>query len=127
MPKITTRRWNDRPLRGEGVRILICRFRPRGVRKEDETWDVWTPDLGPSRELHAAFYGKTGAPIGWDAYVKRYLEEMRERPERIEALVARLERGENLAFLCSSACEDEDHCHRTLLKRLVEEAAARQA
>jgi len=120
---ISTRRWNDPPVRGEGVRILVCRYRPRGLRKEDETWDVWVPDLGPSRELHAAFYGKAGAPIGWEEYRKRYLEEMRGRPERIETLVERLERGERIALLCSSACLDEAHCHRTLLRSLVEEAA----
>jgi uncharacterized protein YeaO (DUF488 family) len=120
---ITTRRWNDPPVRGEGVRVLVCRYRPRGVKKEDETWDEWQPNLGPSKELHAAFWGKTGEPIGWAEYKKRYLAEMRERHELVERLAERLEKGERLAFLCSSACTDAEHCHRTLLKGLVEGAA----
>jgi uncharacterized protein YeaO (DUF488 family) len=120
---ITTRRWNDPPVRGEGVRVLVCRYRPRGVRKEDETWDEWQPELGPSRELHAAFYGKSGPPIGWDEYVKRYLTEMREREGRVEALALRAAAGERIALLCSSACTDAKRCHRTFLARLVEDAA----
>jgi uncharacterized protein YeaO (DUF488 family) len=120
---ITTRRWNDPPVRGEGVRVLVCRYRPRGVRKEDETWDEWQPDLGPSKELHAAFWGKTAPPIGWDEYRKRYLAEMKERHERVERLAERLAKGERLALLCSSACEDPVHCHRTLLAELIEKAA----
>ena len=119
---ITTRRWNDPPVRGEGVRVLVCRYRPRGVRKEAETWDEWQPDLGPSRELHAAVYGKTGPPIGWKDYVKRYLAEMDERRDRIEALARRVATGERIALLCSSACTDPERCHRTLLARFVEGA-----
>jgi uncharacterized protein YeaO (DUF488 family) len=108
---------------GEGVRILVCRYRPRGVKKEDETWDEWQPNLGPSKELHAAFWGKTGEPIGWAEYRKRYLAEMKERLDLVEKLAERHEKGDRLAFLCSSACADPEHCHRTLLKRLVETAA----
>jgi len=58
--EIRTRRWNDPKLEGDGFRLLICRYRPRGVRKSDETWEAWWPDLGPSRQLHADFYGKGG-------------------------------------------------------------------
>jgi uncharacterized protein YeaO (DUF488 family) len=122
---IATRRWNDPPKRGEGVRVLICRYRPRGVRKEDETWDEWQPDLGPSRELHAAFWGKTGPPLTWPEYRTRYLAEMKGRRALVERLAARVAGGERIALLCSSACTDDAHCHRTLLRELVERAAAK--
>ena len=46
-------------------------IRPRGVAKAAETSDDWWPDLGPSRELLAAFHGKTGPALAWDAYVPR--------------------------------------------------------
>jgi uncharacterized protein YeaO (DUF488 family) len=35
---VRMRRWNGRRL-PDGLRLLICRYRPRGVRKSDETWD----------------------------------------------------------------------------------------
>jgi uncharacterized protein YeaO (DUF488 family) len=122
---ITTRRWNDPAQAGEGHRILVCRYRPRGVRKEDETWDEWCKDLGPSPELHADFYGKRGPPISFEEYQRRYLQEMRTQKSRIAGLGDRLRSGERLTLLCSSNCVDPLRCHRTLLKRLIEAAAKR--
>lgn len=118
---LKTKRWNDRRERSDGYRLLICRYRPRGVRKEDETWHAWCPDLGPSRRLHADFYGKNGPPLTWEEYRLRYLEEMRERTELIDELARLLAEGKTVTLLCSSACEDPAHCHRTLLKGLVEQ------
>lgn len=117
---IETKRWNDPAEQGDGFRLLICRYRPRGVRKKDETWDAWCSDLGPSKELHAAFYGKHGEPIGWEEYRRRYLEEMRAQEEYIEELAAMARAGKAITLLCSSACEDAAHCHRTLLRELIE-------
>jgi uncharacterized protein YeaO (DUF488 family) len=120
---IHTRRWNDPAQPGEGHQLLICRYRPRGVRKEDETWDEWCKELGPSVELHADYYGKRGAPISFEEYQRRYLDEMRAQESRIAALASRIAAGERLALLCSSACVDPLRCHRTLLKALIEARA----
>jgi uncharacterized protein YeaO (DUF488 family) len=119
---IKTKRWNDPREPDDGFRLLICRYRPRGVRKEDETWDAWYPDLGPSRELHADFYGKKGPPIQWPEYRRRYLQEMQNQQSRIAELARRVAAGERITLLCSSACIDASRCHRTLLKSLIEES-----
>jgi uncharacterized protein YeaO (DUF488 family) len=117
---IKTKRWNDPRERDDGYRLLICQYRPRGVRKADETWDNWCKKLGPSKELHADFYGKNGPPIGWDAYQKRYLAEMSSQSELIDELACLIEEGKMITLLCSSACTDASHCHRTLLRDLIE-------
>jgi uncharacterized protein YeaO (DUF488 family) len=124
MATVRTKRWNDAPDRDDGFRLLVCRYRPRGVRKEAETWDEWMQQLGPSRELHAAYYGKAGPPIGWTEYTRRYLAEMVAQRETIAALAARVYGGQRLTLLCSSACTDPERCHRTLLKGLIENAGA---
>lgn len=122
---VRTRRWNDPGEPDDGLRVLVSRFRPRGVRKADETWHEWWPELGPSRELHGAFYGRDegdGAqgPLPFAEYVPRYLEEMQAQVFRIRALADRVSSGETVTLLCSSACTDPDRCHRVLLKRLIE-------
>jgi uncharacterized protein YeaO (DUF488 family) len=125
---INTKRWNDRRAKSDGLRLLICRYRPRALKKEDETWDEWVKELGPSRELHAAFYGKHGPPIGWEEYRQRYLAEMAADPnvqELIDGLAELVREGKKITLLCSSACEDAEKCHRTLLKQLIEERANR--
>jgi uncharacterized protein YeaO (DUF488 family) len=118
-----TRRWSDPACPDEGLRVLVCRFRPRGVRHQDETWDTWLKDLGPSPELLAAYQGKRGRSIGWPAYRERYLAEMAKQGELIAELAARLGRGEDLTLVCSSACTDPARCHRTLLAELIERSA----
>jgi uncharacterized protein YeaO (DUF488 family) len=117
---IRTRRWNDPAQAGDGARILVCRYRPRGVKKTDETWDEWVPDLGPSRALHAEVYSENGLP--WNEYRRRYLEEMKQPKPAffLRALRERVASGESITLLCSSACSDENRCHRSLLKTLIE-------
>src|SRR5687767_2878094 len=66
---IRTKRWNDPAEPDDGYRVLVTCYRPRGVSKAEETWDVWMKHLGPSKELHAAAYGKTGgSPLPWPQY-----------------------------------------------------------
>jgi len=117
---IKTKRWCDSKKKSDGYRLLICQYRPRALPKEKETWDTWIKELGPSKELHAAFYGKQGAPIDWEEYRRRYLEEMKGMEEIIDELAALVAEGKTITLLCSSACKDARHCHRTLLKELIE-------
>ena len=130
MDPITTKRWDDPASDADGTRILVTRYRPRGVAKANETWHEWHPRLGPSVELHAAAYGKgrTG-PISWTVYRTMYLREMRapEAREEIVALARRVAGGERLCLLCSSQCVREDRCHRSLLRDLIDAEVERQA
>jgi uncharacterized protein YeaO (DUF488 family) len=115
------KRWNDPSEPDDGTRILICRYRPRGLRKADETWDEWLVNLAPSKELHAAAYGKTGgSPLPWPHYRARYLKEMQSQRDAIRALAGRVRSGEMITLMCSSACERDSRCHRSLLKELIE-------
>lgn len=126
---IRTRRWCDPKKKGDGLRILICRYRPRALPKKDETWHWWEKRLGPSKELHAAYYGKSGPPIDMEEYTRRYLEEMKgsEQQELIDLLADKVARGETITLLCSSACTHPSCCHRTLLKKLIEQRIAQKA
>lgn len=125
--RIHTKRWNDPAAPDDGFRLLVCRYRPRGVTKADETWDAWWPHLGPSRDLHAAYYGKGGAPMGLAEYRRGYLFEMEAQGDAIESLAASVDGGRSLTLLCSSACVDAARCHRTWLQGLVERARKSQA
>lgn len=120
---IRTKRWNDLPEPDDGFRLLVCAYRPRGVKRDGEPWDAWCPELGPSRALHADVYGKTGDAIAWDEYTRRYEREMEARGFFIRGFAERVARGETITLLCSSACIDATRCHRTLLARLIERAA----
>ena len=121
---LKTKRWDEPAEPDDGFRVLICRYRPRALAKKDETWHKWYPDLGPSKELHAAFYGKNGTAIGMEEYRVRYLEEMKPREEIIDALAELIAEGKTITLLCSRQCVDEKNCHRSLLRGLIEERLA---
>jgi uncharacterized protein YeaO (DUF488 family) len=123
--RIKTKRWNDPAEPDDGFRLLVCRYRPRALPKADETWDAWWSELGPSPGLHAARYGKGQDPIGWDEYEQRYAAEMQAQAAKITWLARSAARGEPMTLLCSSACTDASQCHRSILRRLIERAAAR--
>lgn len=121
---VRTKRWNDPTSPDDGFRLLICRYRPRGVPKESEPWDGWCSALAPSRELHAAAYGKHAPPLSWEEYTQRFLAEVSVQRYWIESFAKRVRAGETLSLLCSSACEDPARCHRSLVQKLIEDAAA---
>jgi uncharacterized protein YeaO (DUF488 family) len=118
--QLRTKRWNDPIEPDDGFRLLICRYRPRGLPKSEETWDAWEPNLGPSKGLLAAFHSTSSSPIGWAEYRVRYLSEMRRQKALIEELAGRVKAGETITLLCSSACTRESRCHRSLLGGLIE-------
>lgn len=119
---LKTKRWCDPVEPDDGLRVLVCRYRPRGLPKAKETWNVWMRDLGPSPGLFDAFFGKGQTPITLDQYKERYVEEMQAQREKIEELVARVDRGESVTLLCSRDCILPPICHRTVLAELIDKA-----
>ena len=111
----------------EGLRIGTVRRPPRGVRKEDyaarDYYDTWLPELAPSQELVSWAFAEPWTPKRWAAFERRYRQEMREpAAQRLVALLAALSSQTNFSVGCY--CEDETHCHRSLLKRLLIEQGA---
>jgi uncharacterized protein YeaO (DUF488 family) len=120
---IKTKRWDDPAEADDGDRLLVTRYRPRGLAKSNETWNAWDKALGPSVELHAAAYGKGDRlTLTWDIYRQRYLKEMLGQKDKIKALADLVRAGETITLLCSSQCVREERCHRSILKGLIERA-----
>jgi uncharacterized protein YeaO (DUF488 family) len=108
---------------GDGLRILVSRFRGRGLRAD--RYDVWMPSLGPSEELLREF--QSGA-IDWRAFGTRYRDELflpgpiDDRSRTIKnhgqkftlRLLKALGRRATVTLMCQ--CDEaEAHCHRHLL------------
>ena len=114
---IKTKRWTDPIEPDDGLRVLVTRYRPRGVRKEDETWDRWEKRLAPSVELLREM--KVYPPLPWDEFVLTYSQQMQEpEPARLMAELAETARTGNVTLLCY--CEDKNGCHRTILQALIQ-------
>lgn len=70
--------------KSDGLRILIARFRPRYLRKEEENWDEWWKELAPSKILWKEYF--KDKKIDWDEYSRRYKTEILDNPQAINAL-----------------------------------------
>lgn len=112
---------------GEGLRIGTVRRPPRGVPKSEfaaQNWyDVWFPNLAPSLEtMKLGLFAET--PAQWARFIKKYRAEM-GAPENRHALclLASLSHQSNFSVGCY--CEDEAHCHRSVLRQLLIERGAR--
>lgn len=114
---------------GEGTRIGTVRRPPRGVPKREyasrDWYDVWFPNLAPSLETMKLAQA-AASEAEWAAFVRKYRSEM-ATPESRHAieLLAVLSRQSNFAVGCY--CEDERHCHRSVLKELLGESGAELA
>jgi uncharacterized protein YeaO (DUF488 family) len=100
------------------------------VRKEHYAsknyFDAWLPELAPSAPLVSFALSKPFTPARWATYARRYRQEMRApAAQRLIALLAALSPRTNFAVGCY--CEDESHCHRSLLKALLVEHGAELA
>lgn len=83
--KVAIKRAYEGPARGDGVRILVDRLWPRGLRKDAAHFDQWRKDLSPSTALRQ-FYGHR--PERFAEFTKRYVAELRK--EDAAAAVAEL-------------------------------------
>lgn len=111
----------------EGPRIGTVRRPPRGVPKAryaQENWfDVWFPTLSPSPAT--VKLGQAAATDAqWATFKRRFRAEM-AAPEAAHAvaLLAALSHTTNFSVGCY--CENEAHCHRSVLRELLAAAGAR--
>jgi uncharacterized protein YeaO (DUF488 family) len=114
--------------RGDGVRVLVARFRGRGMRAS--RYDVWMPSLGPSERTLRSM--QEGA-ISWTRFSKEYRNELfldgpiDKRSRTIKnhgqkftlRLLKQLARRGNVTLLCHCA-EEERRCHRHVLRAVIE-------
>ncbi|MGB6215241.1 DUF488 domain-containing protein [Pseudomonas mandelii] len=113
----------------EGLRIGTVRRPPRGVPKAEfarrDFYDVWQPLLSPSAELVAEAKAATDDKA-WEAFRRKFKAEMNHpAPSQLLDLLAALSHQTALAVGCY--CEDEAHCHRSVLRELLAARGAKIA
>lgn len=100
----------------DGIRILITRFYPRGVKKEH--FDVWIRELAPSPSLLQSY--KQGER-NWADFKTAFLSELRENIDSLEVIHALNQQNvvKSITLLCYE--KDGTPCHRHIVKNIIEE------
>ena len=112
---VRLRRAYERPTPADGCRVLVDRFWPRGLRRDEARIDEWLRDLAPSNRLRGWFGHR---PERWVEFRRRYRRELDGRTDELDQLLALVDEGPvTLVF----ATADEQHNNAVVLHELVEE------
>jgi uncharacterized protein YeaO (DUF488 family) len=104
----------ESPEPDDGLRILVERLWPRGVRKDEASIDLWMKEIAPSHELRRWF---SHDPAKWKEFKRRYWEEIKYKKE-FEELV-KLTRERNITLLFST--KSLKYNNAVALKHFIEE------
>jgi uncharacterized protein YeaO (DUF488 family) len=113
---IRTKSIYDKGSAEDGLRVLVTRYWPRGVRKG--LVDKWLKGLGTPVELIKAW--KAGG-MGWDEFASTYSSylgsvEGRAALDELRTIM----KGEKKSVTLLCTCKAGNKCHSLLLKRALE-------
>ena len=111
--QIKTKRVYEDYEAGDGVRILVDRIWPRGIKKESVKIDLWMKEIAPSGELRKWF---AHDPAKWNDFKKKYFTELKVNKELCEELKGK---AKNTLTLLYSA-KDVEHNQASALKEFLD-------
>src|SRR3954447_14975774 len=74
----------DLPHSDHGLRYLVERLWPRGIKKSELRVDGWLKDIAPTTELRKWF---SHDPARWTEFQRRYFTELDNNPEAWEPIL----------------------------------------
>jgi uncharacterized protein YeaO (DUF488 family) len=110
---IHLKRAYDPPSLSDGVRILVDRLWPRGVRKADAAIDRWLKEIAPSTQLRRWF---AHDPSRWNEFRRRYLAELSHHRDQLDELRTIARRG-RLTLIY--AARDQVHNEAVVLRDVL--------
>src|SRR5579859_2061810 len=113
-PTIKIKRAYEAPAKTDGIRILVDRLWPRGIKKEDAHLQEWAKDIAPSTELRQ-WYGHD--PDRWPGFEKKYKAELKHN-DAVNAFVEKY--GQEKLLTLVYANKDEQHSHALVLQDYLE-------
>lgn len=80
----------ESPSPSDGLRILVDRLWPRGLKKEDAALDRWDREIAPSDALRKEFGHDHSR---WDEFKALYFAELDANPEPVQRITAEAKKG----------------------------------
>lgn len=114
--QVAIKRAYERPSLSDGLRVLVDRLWPRGIKKNQAKIDHWLKDLAPSDTLRKWFHSSAN----WAVFKKRYFKELSapEASSELEKLYSLID--EHLKVTLVYAAKDTKHNNAVALKELLE-------
>ena len=112
---IRLKRVYDKPSDQDGIRVLVDRLWPRGLRKKDAMIDLWLKEIAPTGELRKWFSHDREK---WDDFKKRYKEELDVNIEHVQKIQG-IAKKSDITLLYSA--KDNEFNNAVVLKEYLEE------
>lgn len=110
---IHLKRVYESPSDKDETRILVEKFWPRGISKENATWNHWIKEIAPSTQLRKWF---NHDPNKWEKFCEKYLLELKSNPA-VSKLKEFLHSGD-VTFVYSA--RDNEHNNALALKNFLD-------
>ena len=107
--------------RNDGLRILVDRMWPRGIRKDEALIDLWLKDVAPTTSLRRWFDHRTER---WEKFRERYVAELSDNAA-IAELRNRIKREKRVTLLYSA--RDTDHNQAVVLAEHLKSSRGKSA
>ncbi len=117
---IKLKRIYDRPEITDGLRVLVDRLWPRGVRRSTANVDIWIKEAGPSDDLRKWFAHEQDR---FPDFRKKYLKELKEN-RGFNKLLALTMSNETITLLFSA--KDTQHNNAVVLWGALQHALLRE-
>lgn len=117
MPAPRLKRVYDAAAQDDGLRILVDRLWPRGLRKDEAAIDRWMKEVAPSEALRRRFHAH---PEDWEEFQAAYAAELADNPALDE--LRRLARTQRITLLY--AAKDTGHNNARALAGLLGKKSA---
>jgi len=114
---LRVKRIYEPPAEEDGLRFLVDRLWPRGMKKQACQLDAWLKELAPSTELRR-WFGHDAAR--WDEFCRRYVAELDQRPDDCQAVV---EQARQQPVTLLYAARDPEHHHALVLEHYLQQFA----
>jgi uncharacterized protein YeaO (DUF488 family) len=112
---IQLKRAREPACQSDGIRYLVERLWPRGVRKAEIPLDGWLKDVAPSTALRKWF---SHEPSRWVEFQRRYFGELDANPDCWKPILDAARRG-RVTLIFSS--HDVEHNNALALKQYLDE------
>ncbi len=110
---VKLKRAYEPPAADDGIRVLVDRLWPRGIKKTDAAIDEWMKEIAPSAGLRK-WFGHD--PKRWQEFQRRYKSEIRHHPDQLRQLRT-LAQGGRITLVY--AARDEAHNDAVVLKEML--------
>ncbi len=100
----------------DGMRVLVDRLWPRGLRRSSANVELWLKEIAPSVELRKWF---AHSPNKWESFKSRYKKELAANEKGVGKLIMVLRLNSTVTLVYAS--KDEKHNNAVVLQEYMKE------